>query len=174
MMRVLVVLITGFVLGLSSAAVADEVTITVEGRGGPFPADEPGGSGIVALGVDYEVVLPVSLGAGGGGSGRPQHKPFVIRKVNGASSLFFYEALVRGEVLKKVTVSFKKKGKGKGKDKEEYLVITFNEVLVSSYNMNGGGGEDEATVETIALEFSNMQLAHPPTGKVVTTSLGSK
>jgi type VI secretion system secreted protein Hcp len=150
-------------MGLAAPAMADEITVKVEGRTGPFPVDEAGAAGITALTLDYEVTLPVASGAGGGGAtGRAQHKPVIIRKLSGASSLSFYEALVRGEHLRKVTIAAKKKGKGK----QEYLVITLQDVLVTSYNTSGGDG-DKPTVETIALDASSIQLAHPPSGKVV-------
>ena len=150
----------------AAPALADEYTVHVQGRQGPFPVDEPGSAGIEALGVDYEVSVPVAFsGAGGAASGRAKHTPLVIRKLPGASSLFFYEALLRGEHLPKVTIAAKKKGKGK----EEYLIVTLENVLVTSYKTSGAG-DDKPTVETISLLFDRIQLTHPPTGKQVSDS----
>ena len=154
-------------LGLAAPALADEFTVKVEGRQGPFPVDEAGAAGISALGVDYEVTVPVAIGGGGGAAaGKAQHKPLVLRKLPGASSLFFYEALVRGEHLPTVTIAAKKKGKGK----QDYLIITIKDVLVTSYNTAGADG-DKPTVETITLVFESIQLTHPPSGKQVSDSL---
>jgi type VI secretion system Hcp family effector len=157
-------------LGLAAPALADEFTVNVEGRQGPFPVDEAGSAGISAVGVDYQVTLPVSIGGGGGGgAGKPQHKPVVIRKLPGASSLFFYEALVRGEHLPKVTIAAKKKGKG-GKGQQEYLIITMEDVIVTSYS-SSGSDDDKPAVEEISFVFEKIQLTHPPSGKQVTDSL---
>jgi type VI secretion system secreted protein Hcp len=156
-------------LGLAAPALADEFTINVQGRQGPFPADEAGAAGIEALGVDYQVTVPVALSGGGGGaSGRPQHKPVVIRKLPGASSLFFYEAMIKGEHLPEVTITAKKKGKG-GKQ-QDYLIVTMKDVLVTGYQSSGGEG-DKPSVEEISFVFHTIQLAHPPTGKQIMASL---
>jgi type VI secretion system secreted protein Hcp len=159
-------------LGLAAPALADEFTVNVEGRQGPFPVDEAGGAGISAVGVDYQVTLPVAIGGGGGGgAGKAQHKPVVIRKLPGASSLFFYEALVRGEHLPRVTITAKKKGKG-GKQ-QDYLIVTLEEVIVTGYSTSGSD-DDKPAVETITLVFEKIQLTHPPTGKQVTDSLSGR
>jgi type VI secretion system secreted protein Hcp len=159
-------------LGLAAPALADEFTVNVEGRQGPFPVDEAGSAGISAVGVDYQVTVPVAIGGGGGGAtGKAQHKPVVIRKLPGASSLFFYEALVRGEHLPRVTITAKKKGKG-GKQ-QDYLIVTMEEVIVTSYNTSGSD-DDKPAVETITLVFEKIQLTHPPTGKQVTDSLSGR
>jgi type VI secretion system secreted protein Hcp len=159
-------------LGLAAPALADEFTVNVEGRQGPFPVDEAGSAGISAVGVDYQVTLPVAIGGGGGGgAGKAQHKPVVIRKLPGASSLFFYEALVRGEHLPRVTITAKKKGKG-GKQ-QDYLIVTMEDVIVTSYNTSGSD-DDKPAVETITLVFEKIQLTHPPTGKQVTDSLSGR
>lgn len=159
-------------LGLATPALADEFTVSVQGRQGPFPGDEPGSAGIEALGVDYAVNVPVAVSGGGGGaaSGKAQHKPIVIRKLPGASSLFFFEALVKGEHLPQVTITARKKGGGKGK--QEYLIITLQDVIVTSYQTSGGEG-DRAAVEEISFVFHTIQLSHPPTGKQVTANLVS-
>jgi type VI secretion system secreted protein Hcp len=157
------------VLALGAPALADEFTLNVQGRQGPFPADEAGAAGIEALSVDYQVNVPVAVGGGGGGaSGKAQHKPVVIRKLPGASSLFFYEALVKGEHLPEVTIAAKKKGGGKGK--QEYLIITLKDVIVTSYQTSGGEG-DKPAVEEISFVFHTIQLTHPPTGKQITANL---
>jgi type VI secretion system Hcp family effector len=159
-------------LGLAAPALADEFTVNVESRQGPFPVDEAGSAGISAVGVDYQVTVPVAIGGGGGGAtGKAQHKPVVIRKLPGASSLFFYEALVRGEHLPRVTITAKKKGKG-GKQ-QDYLIVTMEEVIVTSYNTSGSD-DDKPAVETITLVFEKIQLTHPPTGKQVTDSLSGR
>jgi type VI secretion system Hcp family effector len=156
-------------MSLATPALADEFTVTVQGRQGPFPADEAGGAGIEALGVDYQVTVPVAvLGGGGGASGKPQHKPVVIRKQPGASSLFFYEAMIKGEHLPEVIITARKKGKG-GKQ-QDYLIVTMKDVLITSYQSAGGDG-DKPTVEEISLVFHTIQLTHPPSGKQVTASL---
>lgn len=152
-------------LVLAAPALADEFTVNVQGRQGPFPADEAGEAGIAALSVDYAVSVPVAtIGGGGAGAGKVQHKPVVIRKQPGASSLFFYEAMVKGEHLPQVTITARKKGKG-GKQ-QEYLVVTMQDVLVSSYQSSGGEG-DKSSVEELSFVFHTIKLTHPPTGKQV-------
>ena len=156
-------------VGAPKPAMADDFTLTVQGRQGPFPTDEAGAAGIDALGVDYQVTVPVAVSGGGGGgaSGKPQHKPVVIRKLPGASSLFFYEAMIKGEHLPEVIIAAKKKGKG-GKQ-QDYLIITMKDVLVTSYQTAGGEG-DKPSVEEISFAFHTIQLAHPPSGKQITAS----
>jgi type VI secretion system Hcp family effector len=170
MKRPLVLSVVVLGLGLSAPALADEFTVNVQGRQGPFPVDEAGSAGIEALSLDYEVTATVSLGAGGGGGvGKRVHKPITIKKLPGASSLFFVEALIRGEVLPRVTIAAKKKGKGK----QEYLTYTLENVFVTSYSTSGADG-DKPTVETISLVFESIQLVHPPTGKQVSDSLSGR
>jgi type VI secretion system secreted protein Hcp len=167
------VLSVGVSAGAAKPALADEFTVNVQGRQGPFPVDEAGAAGIEALAVDYQVTVPVALSGGGGGaSGKPQHKPLVIRKLPGASSLFFYEAMIKGEHLPEVIIVAKKKGKG-GKQ-QDYLIITIKDALVTSYQTAGGEG-DKPSVEEISFVFHTIQLTHPPTGKQVTDSpLGAR
>jgi type VI secretion system Hcp family effector len=134
----------------------------VEGSRGPFPGDAAGSALIAALSGDYQVDVPFEPGSGLP-TGRRQHRGFVVKKAPSAASLFFYEALINGERLRRVRVAYKKKGR----NQQEYLVVTMSDVMVTSYNLSGPSGPDAAPVETIALNFARIEVTHPPSGKTV-------
>src|SRR5215216_4421491 len=59
--------------------------------------------------IDITAISMEVLGGAGStstGSGRRQHQPFFVKKLTGAASPQFFEALIKNEVLRKVVIEF--------------------------------------------------------------------
>ena len=96
-------------------------------------------------------------GGGGGGAGKVQMNDFnFVMKVNKASPKLMM-ACASGEHIKKAILTCRKAGK----EQQEYLKITFSDLLVSSYQTGGSAG-DVVPVDQISLNFSKIQLEYKP------------
>ncbi|MFL5739590.1 MAG: type VI secretion system tube protein Hcp [Flavisolibacter sp.] len=82
-----------------------------------------------------EISTATSMGNGVGmATGRRQHQPFVIRKLAGASSPQFLQALISNEMLKKVVIEFS--GPNQNEEKGAGYVITLENVRVTSFKQS--------------------------------------
>jgi type VI secretion system secreted protein Hcp len=93
---------------------------------------------------------------GGGGAGKVQMQDFhFVKKVDKAGPKLML-ACANGEHIKEATLICRKAGK----DQQEYLKITLNDVLVSSYQTSGSGGSDILPLEQISLNFAKIKMEY--------------
>jgi type VI secretion system secreted protein Hcp len=101
--------------------------------------------------------MGTSAGGGGGGGGKVNMQDFnFAMEVNKASPLLA-KACATGQHLKKVTLTCRKAGG----EQQEYLKITMSDLLVSSYQTSGSGG-DVVPVDQIAMNFSKIEFEYKP------------
>jgi type VI secretion system secreted protein Hcp len=92
---------------------------------------------------------------GGMGSGKVSMQDFhFTMKVNKASPKLL-EACASGEHIKKAVLTARKAGK----DQQEYLKVTFSDLLISSYQTGGSSG-DVIPMDQIALNFSKVEMEY--------------
>ncbi len=94
-------------------------------------------------------------GGSGGGAGKANVQDLSFTKYLDKSSTQFIKALVTGAHMDKATLFVSKAG---GKQ-EDFLVVTMEHVMVTSYSTGGSGGEDMIT-ENISLTFGKFTFEH--------------
>ncbi len=93
---------------------------------------------------------------GGMGAGRVQMQDFnFTMRVNKASPKLML-ACACGEHFKNAILTCRKAGKGQ----QEYLKVTFTDLLVSSYQTNGTGAAGVIPMDQIALNFSKVEYEY--------------
>jgi type VI secretion system secreted protein Hcp len=101
---------------------------------------------------------------GGGGSGKVSMQDFhFTMTVNKASPALFL-ACAQGEHIKNAILTCRKAGK----DKQEFMKVTMNDVLVSSFQIGGAGGV--VPTDQISLNFAKIEVEYKEqdaTGKLV-------
>lgn len=92
---------------------------------------------------------------GGGGSGvvNMHDFSFTMKMSNATPKLML--ACATGEHIKNVKLSCRKAGK----TQQDYLVIKFSDVLVSSYQTGGSEGQ-EIPIESISLNFAKVEMEY--------------
>lgn len=93
---------------------------------------------------------------GGGGAGKVQMQDFHFTKVVDGSSPELFLACAQGKHIQNVTFTARKVGKGQ----QEYLVVKFSDVLISSYQ-TGGSNTDALPMESLSLNFTKVDLRVP-------------
>ena len=92
---------------------------------------------------------------GGGGAGKVQMQDFhFVMRVNKASPKLFL-ACANGEHIKKAVLTCRKAGK----EQQEYMKFTFSDLLVSSYQTGGSGG-DVVPMEQISLNYAKIEVEY--------------
>jgi len=81
----------------------------------------------------------------------------VVTRVNKASPKLML-ACANGEHIKKAVLVCRKAGK----DQQEYLKITFTDLLVSSYQTGGHANSDVVPMDQISLNFSKIEFEYKP------------
>jgi type VI secretion system secreted protein Hcp len=95
---------------------------------------------------------------GGGGAGKVSMQDFhFTMKMNKASPKLML-ACATGEHIKKAVLTARKAG---GKQ-EEYLVVTMEDLLVSSYQTGGSEAGGVVPTEQISLNFAKVQVEYKP------------
>ena len=93
---------------------------------------------------------------GGMGAGKVQMQDFhLVMKVNKASPKLML-ACAQGEHIKSATLTCRKAGK----EQQEYMKVTFSDILVSSYQTGGSGGADVLPMDQISLNFSKVEIEY--------------
>jgi len=93
---------------------------------------------------------------GGGGAGKVQMQDFhFVKKVDKAGPKLFL-ACAQGEHIKSAILTCRKAGK----DQQEYMKVTFKDILVSSYQTSGSGGADVVPLEQISLNFAAIKFEY--------------
>lgn len=93
---------------------------------------------------------------GGGGAGKVSMQDFhFVMHVNKASPKLML-ACATGQHIPKAVLTCRKAGK----DQQEYLKVTFSDLLVSSYQTGGSGGSNVLPVDQISLNFSKLEFEY--------------
>jgi type VI secretion system secreted protein Hcp len=66
-------------------------------------------------------------------------------------------ACATGEHIPEATLTVRKAGK----EQQDFLIVKFTNLLVSSYQLSSGGGE-ELPVESISLNFAKIEVSYSP------------
>jgi type VI secretion system secreted protein Hcp len=90
------------------------------------------------------------------GAGRVQMQDFhFVMRVNKSSPKLML-ACANGEHVKSAVLVCRKAGK----DQQEYLKITFTDLLVSNYQTSGTGAADVIPMDQISLNFSKVEFEY--------------
>jgi type VI secretion system secreted protein Hcp len=92
---------------------------------------------------------------GGGGAGKVAMQDFHFTMRMNKATPKLIQAVSGGDHIAKAVFVARKAGK----EQQEYLKITFSDVLISSYQT---GGSTEEPVESIALNFSKVEMEYKP------------
>jgi type VI secretion system secreted protein Hcp len=95
---------------------------------------------------------------GGGGAGKVamQDFHFTMRLCKASPKLM--QACATGEHIGKATLSARKAGDNK--EQGDFLKVTFSDLLVSSYQTGGSGGDDPIPVDQISLNFAKVEIEY--------------
>src|SRR5688572_19131322 len=96
-------------------------------------------------------------GGGGGGAGKVNMNDFSFTMTVGKASPKLLLACANGEHIEEATLTCRKAGK----EQQEYLKITFKDLLVSSFQTGGSAG-DVVPVDSISLNFSKIEYSYAP------------
>ncbi len=95
-------------------------------------------------------------GGGGGGAGKVQMQDFhFVMKYNKASPKLFL-ACATGEHIGEGILTCRKAGG----DQQEFLKVTFTDLLVSSYQTGGSSHGDIVPTDQISLNFAKIQIEY--------------
>jgi type VI secretion system secreted protein Hcp len=98
-----------------------------------------------------------SATGGGGGAGKVSMQDFhFVMKVNKASPLLM-KACATGQHIKEATLTCRKAGE----KQQEYLIIKFSDLLISSYQTGGSAG-DVIPTDQISFNFSKIEYEYKP------------
>ncbi len=93
---------------------------------------------------------------GGGGAGKVVMQDFhFVMKVNKATPKLIL-ACAGGDHIKKAVLTCRKAGK----EQQEFLKITFTDLLISSYQTGGSGGSDIVPTDQISFNYSKIEYAY--------------
>jgi type VI secretion system secreted protein Hcp len=96
-------------------------------------------------------------GGGGGGAGKVSMQDFnFVMSVNKASPKLML-ACATGEHIKGAKLTCRKAGG----EQQEYLTITFSDLLVSSYQTGGSAG-DSVPIDQASLNFAKLEFEYKP------------
>jgi type VI secretion system secreted protein Hcp len=103
---------------------------------------------------------------GGGGAGNVSMQDFhFTMHVNKASPALFL-ACAQGDHIKNATLTCQKAGK----DQQEFMKVTMNDCLVSSFQTGGAGSGDVVATDQISLNFAKIEVEYQErdaTGKLI-------
>ncbi len=94
---------------------------------------------------------------GGGGAGKANFQDLSFTKYIDSSTNALMTALAKGSHIDKVVLLVRKAGEGQ----QKYILITMEEVLVTSLSTGGSGGEDRLT-ENVTLNFAKVKVDYTP------------
>jgi type VI secretion system secreted protein Hcp len=93
---------------------------------------------------------------GGMGAGKVQMQDFhFVMKINKASPKLMLSC-ASGEHIKSAILTCRKAGK----EQQEYLKVTFTDLLVSNYQTNGTGAADIIPMDQISLNFTKVEVEY--------------
>ncbi len=112
---------------------------------------------IEVLSFSWGVANPGSAVTGSGaGAGKASFQDLsIVHRIDKASPLLM-QACATGTHFKDATITHRKAGKGQ----QEYLIVTMNDVLVTSVTHSGTSGEPSS--ESVSLVFAKVDLEYRP------------
>jgi type VI secretion system secreted protein Hcp len=100
-----------------------------------------------------------SMGQGtGGGSGKVSMQDFHFVVKNGLSSPKLFEKCSTGEHIASGTLTCRKAGT----DPQDYLIVKFTDIIVSSYHIGGSGGSEMLPMDQISFNFTKIEYTYKP------------
>jgi type VI secretion system secreted protein Hcp len=93
---------------------------------------------------------------GGGGAGKVQMQDFHFTMTVNKSSPKLFLACANGEHIKKATLTARKAGK----DQQDYLKVTFSDLLVSSFQTSGMADAGNLPLDQISLNFAKLEMEY--------------
>jgi type VI secretion system secreted protein Hcp len=94
----------------------------------------------------------------GGGAGKVQMQDFHFTMSENKASPLLMLACAGGDHIKKAQLTCRKAGK----DQQEFLVIKFTDLLVSSFQTGGSAHGDIIPLNQISLNFSKIEYEYKP------------
>ena len=94
---------------------------------------------------------------GGGGAGKVSMQDFTFTMQTNKASPEVFKKCAAGDHIDSCLLTCRKAGG----DQQEYLKIEFTDVLISSYQTGGGGG-DVLPVESITFNFAKIKYSYAP------------
>jgi type VI secretion system secreted protein Hcp len=94
-------------------------------------------------------------GHGGGGAGKVSMQDFHFTMPMSKATPKLMQACATGTHIPKAVLTLRKAGG----DQQEYLMLTFTDLLVSSYQMGGSGGE-VVPVDSISMNYSKIEFEY--------------
>ena len=101
-------------------------------------------------------VTQAASGDVGTGAGKVQMQDFHFTKTVDKSSVQLFQACATGKHIPNVTFTARKKGSGQ----QEYMIVKFSDVMVSSYQTGGSAG-DPIPTESISLNYAKIEFFVP-------------
>jgi type VI secretion system secreted protein Hcp len=98
-----------------------------------------------------------SHGGGGGGVGKASFQDVTFTHNVDKSSATLMKLCATGEHIKKGVLVQRKAGKGQ----QEYLIVTMEDILVSSVQQSAAGGQGES-MEQVSLNFAKIEVEYKP------------
>ena len=96
------------------------------------------------------------LAGGGGGAGKVQMQDFhFVMNVNKSSPKLFL-ACANGEHIKKAILTARKAGK----EQQEYLKVTFSDILISSFQTSGNADAGHLPLDQISFNFTKVEMEY--------------
>lgn len=93
---------------------------------------------------------------GGGGAGKVVMQDFHFTMHTNKASPKLFLACANGEHIKSAKLTCRKAGK----EQQEFLIWTFSDLLVSSYQIGGSDGANVLPVESISFNFTKVETAY--------------
>jgi type VI secretion system secreted protein Hcp len=95
-------------------------------------------------------------GGGGGGSGKVQMQDFVFATRFSKASPKLLLACATGEHLQSAQLACRRAGKAQ----QEFLKITLNDVLFSSFQTGGSAAADDLPLDQVSLAYGKLQVEY--------------
>jgi len=95
---------------------------------------------------------------GGGGAGKVVMQDFHFTMSTNKASPKLFLACANGEHIKSAKLTCRKAGK----EQQEFLIWTFSDLLVSSYQTGGSDGAGVLPIDSISLNFTKVEIGYKP------------
>jgi type VI secretion system secreted protein Hcp len=92
----------------------------------------------------------------GAGAGKAMPQDFHFVKKHDKASPVLFIACATGQHYKQAVLTARKAGGGQ----QEYLKITMEEVMVSSYQVGGAASSDVVPIDQVSLNFSKLEISY--------------
>lgn len=106
-----------------------------------------------------ETASAPSAPGGGGGTGKVTIQPFTFTSRISKASPLLMLACASGKHIKNAVLTARRGGQAQA----EFLIMTFEEVLVSSYQTAAGGEDGSASLDSVSLTFSKIRVEYRET-----------